>query len=463
MKTSSDSDAKKLLKYWQWRTLIATMIGYALFYFVRKNFSFAMPGMEADLGFSKSQLGLFLTLNGVIYGLSRFINGFFADRLNARYYMSIGLMLCAISNFAFGFGTDISTWITGETSGTQFTNILILFMGITLLINGFCQGSGFPPVARLLPQWFKPSELSTKMSIWNTSHSIGAGVVGILCGYIMIHFGTGENHAGAWRWCFWIPSAIAFAGAIGLLFTLRDNPASVGLPEPDGTTMSDKTASKEEKSAEYKLFLRKMVFGNPLMWILAIANFFVYIVRFSVLDWGPTILQQSKGISSTNSGWLVAAFEITGIVGMLAAGWITDKYLNGRTHRTCVFCMIGTALSFAIFWLIPFNNEINSVFAGISFCLIGFFIYGPQALIGIAAANQATKKASAAANGFTGLIGYAATIVSGFGFGYIATNFGWNIVYISVIAVAIAGMAIFLLMWKANADGYERAKTIIEN
>ncbi|MDR3227644.1 MAG: MFS transporter, partial [Prevotellaceae bacterium] len=253
-----------------------------------------------------------------------------------------------------------------------------------------------------------------------------------------------------------------FLGAIGLLFTLRDNPASIGLPEPDGTAMTAKIASKEEKSAEYKLFLRKMVFGNPLMWILAIANFFVYIVRFSVLDWGPTILQQSKGISAADSGWLVAAFEITGIVGMLAAGWLTDKYLSGRTHRTCVFCMIGAAVSFTIFWLIPFSNHLNSVFASISFCMIGFFIYGPQALIGIAAANQATKKASAAANGFTGLIGYAATIVSGFGFGYIATEFGWDIVYISVIAVAIAGMSVFLLMWKAKADGYERAKNIVE-
>ena len=39
----------KRFKYWQTRTIIATMVGYALFYFVRKNFSLAMPGLEADL------------------------------------------------------------------------------------------------------------------------------------------------------------------------------------------------------------------------------------------------------------------------------------------------------------------------------------------------------------------------------------------------------------------------------
>ena len=57
------SEQTKRFKYWQMRSIIATMVGYALFYFVRKNFSLAMPGLEADLGISKTSLGIFLTLN----------------------------------------------------------------------------------------------------------------------------------------------------------------------------------------------------------------------------------------------------------------------------------------------------------------------------------------------------------------------------------------------------------------
>lgn len=152
-------------------------------YFVRKNFSMAMPGLEANLGISKVSLGIFLTLNGLIYGLSRFVNGIIADRLNARFYMAIGLALCAIANFAFGFGEDISFFFTGQHSGAQFTNTLILFMGITWVVNGLLQGAGFPPCARLLTHWIPPRELATKMSVWNTSHSIGAGLVVILCGF----------------------------------------------------------------------------------------------------------------------------------------------------------------------------------------------------------------------------------------------------------------------------------------
>ena len=42
------AEQAKKFKYWQYRTIIATMIGYALFYFVRKNFSFAIPGLGAE-------------------------------------------------------------------------------------------------------------------------------------------------------------------------------------------------------------------------------------------------------------------------------------------------------------------------------------------------------------------------------------------------------------------------------
>ncbi|MDR1680492.1 MAG: MFS transporter [Prevotellaceae bacterium] len=441
----------KSFQYWQTRTIIMTMIGYALFYFVRKNFSMAMPGMEADLGISKTSLGLFLTLNGLIYGLSRFANGLLADRVNARFYMAAGLALCAVANFAFGFGIDIAAWISGEPSGTKFTNTLILFMGITWLINGLLQGSGFPPCARLLTHWIPPKELATKMSWWNTSHSIGASIVIILCGYIMGNMGIGDQHTGAWRWCFWIPSGIAFAGAVFLFIFLRDTPSTVGLSELEGTDVKRSRAAG--RSAETKAFLREKVFANRLIWILGGVNFFVYVCRFSVLDWGPTLLKQSKGVSMENAGWLVALFEVAGIVGMIIAGWFTDRYMKSRAHRTCTFCMIGAAVCVSVFWLLPGGAPVWSLFAVL--CATGFFIYGPQALIGIAAANQATKKAAATANGLTGIFGYVSTAVSGVGFGYVVQHYGWDVAYITIIAMALAGIGVSLLMWNAKADGYE--------
>jgi OPA family glycerol-3-phosphate transporter-like MFS transporter/OPA family sugar phosphate sensor protein UhpC-like MFS transporter len=145
-------------KHWQRKVLITTIIGYAMFYFVRKNLSIAMPVMEKSLGISKTQLGIFLTLHGVLYGVSKFANGFLGDRANARAFMVAGLLLSALANVIFGFSSAV------------------VVFGLVWMANGWFQGIGFPPCARLMTHWFSPRELATKMSIWNTSHSIGAGL-----------------------------------------------------------------------------------------------------------------------------------------------------------------------------------------------------------------------------------------------------------------------------------------------
>src|ERR1043166_8567380 len=94
-------------RYWQRQIMVSSIVGYASFYFVRKNLGFAMPAMQTDLGIGKEQLGLFLTLHGVLYGISKFTNGFLGDRSNARTFMFTGLVLCALLNIWFGLSTGV--------------------------------------------------------------------------------------------------------------------------------------------------------------------------------------------------------------------------------------------------------------------------------------------------------------------------------------------------------------------
>ena len=142
---------------------------------------------------------------------------------------------------------------------------------------------------------------------------------------------------------------------------------------------------------------------------------------------------------------------------MLLAGWVTDRFFKNKAHRTCFFCTVFATVSFFIFWKIPSANW-SLVFLVLS----AFFIYGPQALIGIAAANQATKSAAATANGVTGIFGYLSTFVSGLGIGAMVDwvnkvnpGQGWNYVFLMMIAMAVVGMLIFMMMWRAKATGYD--------
>jgi OPA family glycerol-3-phosphate transporter-like MFS transporter/OPA family sugar phosphate sensor protein UhpC-like MFS transporter len=226
----------------------------------------------------------------------------------------------------------------------------------------------------------------------------------------------------------------------------------VGLPE----VVEQKTTvvqSAEEK-AEYNAFVRRKVFGNRLIWTLALANFFVYVVRFAALDWGPTMLTESKGLSLAMATTLCIVFEfIGGNIGMVFWGWLTDKFFDSKAHRTCVLCMVGAAVTVATFWAIPAGTAWWIQI--LPFTFLGFFVYGPQALLGISAANQATNRAAATANGILGIFGYASTLISGVGFGYVAQHYGWNGAYLTILIMAVLGAITLLTMWGAKANGYE--------
>ena len=457
-----DQSIKKKYNYWQWKTLIVLMIGYALFYFVRKNFSIVMPALESELGLSKAKLGLFLTLNGVIYGVSRFVNGFFADRMSRKKMMAAGLFLSAVVNILIGLSPQMDGLFNLLDAEGKATTGLVVLIGSLWLINGYTQGMGYPPCGSLMAHWIKPSELATKQSIWNSSHSIGAGLVSMLCGTLILQ----KFSYSAWQWCFFIPAILAIAGSVMLLLTLKDTPASVGLPDPE--SMDENAPSKADVQVEdpsftekvYRRLVSKMVFRNPVIWILAITNFCVYVIRFTILDWGLTFLTQDRGLTIQAASTVVAASELAGgIVGTLIAGWATDRFFKSRSQRTCLIGLLGATLCFLLFWLTP--KGMNGL-AVTCIIMASFFVYMPQALIGIACSNQATKRVAASANGLAGIFGYASTTVSGLMFGYLAEHFGWNSVFEVAIVFGVIGVILFAFIWNAPSDGYSKAEPIIE-
>ena len=413
----------------QWKFIIYSMIAYMFFYITRKNLSMAQPLMIDEGVITKQALGVIITVHGVLYGLSRFVNGFWADRLNGRIFMTLGLAFSALMNFLFGC-----------------TSLSILF-AVFWIANGWTQGMGFPPCAKMLTHWIHPKELATKMSIWNTSHSFGSVLALGICTLLLAgKFG--------WRWCFYVPAALAGLAAVFCFFFVKDGPGEAGLEELD---LSDVRGGDEpsERRVVTDAERRRLVFTNRVIWLCALANFSVYVVRFGFLDWGPTFLKEYKGISVEKGGLMIIAFELAAVVGTIFAGWITDKMFAGRGVRTCVFCMLFAGLCALGFWYLPNGAPIWQ--ATLLLMGTGFFIYGPQALIGIVAAQQATNDAAAMANGFMGIMGYAATTVSGLGIALISKHFGWNAALLSIGGFALVGMVFFLFAWNAQATGYKKA------
>ena len=260
---------ERIFRKAQTKFILSSAIVYAFFYLTRKNLSMAQPGMLEEGVISTYAIGTMLTVHGIVYGLSRFVNGFWADRLNGRIFMTVGIALSALMNFLFGC-----------------TSLSILF-AVFWVLNGWTQGMGFPPCAKMLTHWIHPKELATKMSVWNTSHSFGAVMALGLCSLLLGPLGLG------WRWCFYVPAVLAAGATLFCFFCVKDSPTEAGVEELEIEGGKNEAESKATVTSAER---RRLVFGNRVIWLIALANFFVYIVRFGFLDWGPTFLKQFQGI-----------------------------------------------------------------------------------------------------------------------------------------------------------------------
>jgi len=223
----------------------------------------------------------------------------------------------------------------------------------------------------------------------------------------------------------------------------------VGLPEVEGTQDG---VEEPESAREFKRVLLENVFRNKHLWLVAFANFFVYTLRYAVFDWGPTVLKQAKHIEIQHAAWMLAGFEVSGAIGALLGGWLTDRFFGGRAMRACVFYMVLAGVSILLFWKVAGESKaLNTALL----CCAGFFIYGPQCLVGIAAANLATKRAAATAVGLTGFFGYLSTVLSGWGLGTLVQHRGWDAGFVGLLGIAAVGTLVFAAAWNAKPHGYK--------
>lgn len=416
---------KEEYKYWRIRILYSMFIGYAFYYFTRKSFTFAMPGLVADLGFDKSQLGILGSILSISYGISKFTSGMIGDQVNPRYMMALGLIMTGVCNICFGF------------SSTLF--FFALFWGL----NGWFQGFGWPPCARFLTQWYSHSERGAWWSTWNVSHNVGGFLTPWVVGFSLEYFG--------WRYAMFIPGVSCILVGVFLINRLRDTPESLGLPpiERYRNDYIDKIEAREgDEKLSTKQILVNFVLKNPYIWLLAFAYFFVYAVRTGINDWTSLFLVETRGYSKIGASGTVSLFEVGGLFGSLAAGWSSDWIFGAKRGPINVLFTLGCVLPIGLFWLIP--KGYPSLDSLLIFC-IGFAIFGPQMMIGMAAAELSHKKAAATSTGFVGFFASVGAACAGYPLGSIAQNWGWDGYYWALLISCIIAVILLIPMWGITA------------
>lgn len=410
-----------MYKHWRWRIFYSSFIAYVVFHLCRKNIAVALPAMGKALSLSNTQLGILGSTLYVTYGIGKFVNGVIADKSNVRTFLPTALILSAICNFCFVLSAIFVT--PGHISffGLPSATILLWLLSFFWGANGWFQSCGFPPVAKSLSYWFSNSERGTKWSIWSTSHQIGVFASVALSGLVIDRFG--------WMAAFYVPAVICLITGVWLFNRLRDKPQSLGLPDIEKYNNEPvKEAEKDEQAdVSYVQIFKKHILCNPIIWMLAIAYTFVYIIRFGTEDWLVKYLVEVKNNTLPIASAKLSTLALVGSAGAIMAGVISDKLCKGnRTPVNIAFlCML--ILSLFLFATNPSGKPLFEVLDYVYAAMIGVFTAGPQMLIGgLCAVESSSKRVASASIGFTGIFGYIGAALSASGTGYFVDKFGWN-------------------------------------
>jgi OPA family glycerol-3-phosphate transporter-like MFS transporter len=427
----------------RWQIFMGIFFGYAGYYLIRKNFSLAVPYL-VEQGFSRGDLGFAMSAVAIAYGFSKFLMGAVSDRSNPRVFLSVGLLLSASIFLLMGF----VPWATSSIS----------IMFCLLFLNGWFQGMGWPPCGRTMVHWWSQKERGGIVSIWNCAHNVGGGLVGPL-------FLLGMAWFADWRSAFYVPAIAAILVAIVIYTVMRDTPQSCGLPpiEVFKNDIPEDYSEQHEKELTAKEIFKLYILPNKLLWYIAFANVFVYLLRYGILDWAPTYLKEVKDFTVTKSSWAYFLYEWAGIPGTLLCGWMSDKFFKGNRAYTGIVFMILVTIATIVYWKNPAGNPTIDMIALIA---IGFLIYGPVMLIGLYALELAPKKAAGTAAGFTGLFGYlGGTVAANAIVGYTVDAFGWDGGFMLMVGSCVMSIILFVLTLRhgnqmvADAAAIEAAKS----
>jgi len=420
------------------RLFVAIFAGYAAYYLVRNNLALAIPDiLKEHPEHGKAALGTALTGLSIAYGTSKFLMGSVSDRSNPKYFLPLGLLLSAGIMFVCG------------TVKAIYASLLLLVA--VQALNGWVQGMGWPPCGKTMVHWFSTKERGRTVSVWNVAHNVGGAMVATLA-----LLGTTLFHD--WGAKFYFNAMVAAVIALVVYFLMQDTPQSCGLP-PVEEYRNDYPAgytADHERTFTFKEIFLGHILTNRYLWAIAVANAFVYFVRYGVVNWIPTYLETAKGFSFKQSSVAWSLYEWAAIPGTIACGWVSDKVFHGRRAPANILFMSLTLVAVVAYWL-NLHGPLWIDYAAL--IAIGFLIYGPIMIIGLHALDLVPKKAAGTAAGFTGFFGYVfGSAIAGTGVGWIADKWGWSAVFVTMVACCLATIACSALTLGHKAESERRVE-----
>ena len=329
------------------------MFCYLFFYTGRQTFGFAIPGIEQELGISKSTLGWASAALLWTYALGQSINGNLGDKYGGRRLMSLGALLSCGLNWIVSFGTSFAS------------------LTIPWAANGYAQSMGWAPGSRVLSNWWPHSERGKVYG----AYVFAAGSASILA------FGTSTlilEFDLDWRWIFRLPVLLLLMGGVVYYVIVRDRPEDMGFPPLPNKESKNITAPPKPEQCnavpnESSWARYRYVLSNRRFLIACLAIGFQSMARYGLLIWVPVHFL-GEDWKNSDTKWMTLALPIGMALGAIINGWLSDRLFHSNRSRVITLFLFLAAVCSLAMYLLPSNHWL-----GVPMLLLtGFFAYGPQ-------------------------------------------------------------------------------------
>jgi len=411
---------------WRWRILVSTYFSYVGYYLCRKVFTICKTSLASEFHVGLDQIAHIWTTYLVAYMVGMFLNSFIGRKWGARVLLLGGLGISIVINVIFGFTNSYGTFLA--------------FM----FFNGLVQATGWPGCVGGVAEWLRKHERGTIMGVVSTNYLIGNMLVKSLGGYLLATY--------TWRYAFFGCTLVAFAIWWLIYFWQRNKPEDVGL-DPIIEKEPDELRAVEASNAEritFRQYLQLIL--NPVVPIMGLSYFCIKFLRYELDSWLPTFLNL-QGFDVGRAAYYSQVFDVSGIGGVLLAGWALDRLFRGRWAALCFVMSLGMVFGYSM--VVTFGG--NPYALAFCFGIVGFMMYGPDTVLCGAASVQVAGERNAVAvaalvNGMGSLGPVIQEEVIGRVMGGSTPQVGVRNANMLALSVSIAFVVMMLLvMWHVHA------------
>ncbi|PZP62611.1 MAG: MFS transporter [Pseudoxanthomonas spadix] len=276
---------------------VATVINYI----DRNALAVMWPEIAKDVGATKEDYALLVTVFMLFYAAGQFLFGRLFDIIGTR----------------MGFALSIGVWSI-SIALHSITHSIFSFSLVRALL-GVSEAGAWPGAVKANAEWFPAHERALAQGIFNAGASVGAIVSAPLIAVLFLWLG--------WRGTFVLVGALGFVWLLPWLIVYRAGPdRHPWVSEAERVLISDRGESSSGPAPEYLPSVRQLM-SHRQSWGIVIARFFLDPIWWLFVSWLPIYLAETFGFDIKQIGIFAWVPYVGAALGSLLGGWMSGRLI----------------------------------------------------------------------------------------------------------------------------------------